>query len=110
MFSSEKYSAALLPQWQNFSHLRNSLLFCNSATLVAEFFSSEKLSAILLFCSHTVARFFNQSASAIMVKLRHQSYYDYLFGLGGGGGGTELSSGLLESSLCLLPDVLLAGR
>ena len=28
----------------------------------------------------------------------------------GGGGGTELTTGLLESSLCQLPDVLLAGR
>ena len=77
---------------------------------MAEFFSSEKLSAILLFCSHTVAGFFHQSASAIVVKLRHQSYYDYLFGWGGGGeggrgGGTELTTGLLESSLCQLPDV-----
>ena len=78
---------------------------------MAEVFSSEKLSAILLFCSHTVARFFHQSASAIVVKLRHQNY---LFGWGGGGGGgggggTELTTGLLKSSLCQLPDVLLAG-
>ena len=53
------------------------------------------------------------------MKLHHQSYY-YLFGWGGGGGGgggeggwrgrgTELTTGLLESSLCQLPDVLLAG-
>ena len=73
---------------------------------MAEVFSSEKLSAILLFCSHTVARFFHQSASAIVVKLRHQNY---LFGWGGVGGGTELTTGLLKSSLCQLPDVLLAG-
>ena len=33
-----------------------------------------------------------------------------LVGGGGGGGGTELTTGLLESSLCQLPDVLLAGR
>ena len=68
---------------------------------MAEVFSSEKLSAILLFCSHTVAGFFHQSASAIVVKLRHQNCW---------GGGTELTTGLLESSLCQLSDVLLAGR
>ena len=54
----------LLPQWQNFSHLRIIQLLCYpsgrifliwelfsySATSVAEFFSSEKYSAILLIC------------------------------------------------------------
>ena len=49
-FSSEKYSAILLPQWQNVSHLRNILLLCYSAIPVAECFSSEKYSAILLLC------------------------------------------------------------
>ena len=43
-------SATLLPQWQNVSHLRNILLFCYSATPVAECFLPEKYSAILLPC------------------------------------------------------------
>ena len=84
-FSSEKYSAILLlhyPSGRIFLIWETFCYSAYSATPVAEVFSSEKLSAILLFCSHTAARFFHQSASAIVVKLRHQNY---LFGWGGEG-------------------------
>ena len=103
------YSATPLPQWQNFSHLRNFLLFCYSTTPVAEFFSSEKLSAILLFCSHTVAGFFHQCFSYCSETTSSKLLWLFVW-LEGRGGGTELTTGLVESSLWQLPDVLLAGR
>ena len=90
------------PLVAEFFHPRNILLFCYSATSVAEFFSSEKFSAILLLY-YLSSRIFlicekHLSASAIIVKLCQQSYYDYLFGVGGGW--LKLTTGLSESSLC----------
>ena len=103
------YSGTLLLQWQNFSSEKYSaiLLLCYPSGRIFLIWETFCYSATLL--SHS-SRIFHQSASAIVVKLCHQSFYDYLFGWGGGGGGTELTTGLLEFSLCQLPDVLLAGR
>ena len=68
LLCNREISATLLLQWQNVSQLRNILLFCYSATPVAECFALAKYYVILLLYSqNNNSRVFHQ----VPIKLCH---------------------------------------
>ena len=72
------YSATLLPQWQNVSHLWNILLFCYSAILLLCYLSGRifLICEILLFCYCTtsVAEFFSSAKYSVTLLPQWQNF------------------------------------